>query len=95
MEGLLQHSSQPAAFCRVTHRIEFAGHAELPHQPQNAVVQLRQMQDQVVDGELARGQALQVEVVSPPFKAARATLSLKSPLYCRLFLLMIRLSWSV
>lgn len=62
MDEFLQHGAYPAPLCRVADRAQFAGHAELPHQPQDVVGQLSQMQDQVVGGELSRGQPLQVEI---------------------------------
>ncbi len=46
----------------MAHRAQLAGHAQLPHQPQDVVGQLGEVQDQIVGGELARRQPLQVEI---------------------------------
>lgn len=62
MDQFLQHGAQPAPLGRMADRAQLAGHAELSHQPQDVVGQLGEMQDQVVGGELAGRQALQVEI---------------------------------
>ena len=62
MHQFLQHGTYPAPLGRVADRAQLAGHAQLPHQPQDIVGQLSEMQDQGVGGELARGQPFQVEI---------------------------------